>query len=525
VVAKRLKQELVQALDQVEVPAAAVVEPEAAAPAMDVPRELGADERQAMQVAAVQKAAANGKVRPPVTPIPEVPAVTTNLEKAVKDLEAGEITDDVVKLLDDEARLQEHYKRVEAAAEAAQTQEIRDAIGYDELSYEQKKALGVTDGFEKPAGSLTSQNAGTLDERAAFARQQLEQAQAQGDEAGANAWRQELRQLERSRLANAMDANTASQQGLFGAGQYDDTAPLLNQPGALASAQDFNGGGLPGGYQELPSYYEMNGYERARYNNMREIGDSLTEEIRRVAGQDIQVNIDPRRYLVKGKVPGWAEGKPGSTKQIGGWYSPMEDMITINNVLAGEDGRLLQTAYHEAFHRMQYAILTKQELDVMNALPARMKTVAGSFMDVPKGTNLLEYQAVAFQKYAYARQLGIDPAFYMFGGTKTGAPRMQKYLAQVMAVFDKVWNVLERVHNWANGRGYQSIKDIYENAFLGKLGQREPDFALEYITPDQVARTRVLEGWKKTLYSVDERVTQLDAEMNQIRALAAKEGC
>jgi hypothetical protein len=35
----------------------------------------------------------------------------------------------------------------------------------------------------------------------------------------------------------------------------------------------------------------------------------------------------------------------------------------------------------------------------------------------------------------------------------------------------------------------------------------------------------VLEGWKKTLYSVDERVTQLDAEMNQIRALAAKEGC
>jgi hypothetical protein len=161
----------------------------------------------------------------------------------------------------------------------------------------------------------------------------------------------------------------------------------------------------------------------------------------------------------------------------------------------------------------------------MNSLPARMKTVAGSFMDIPKGTNLLEYQAVAFQNYAFARQLGIDPVYYMFGGTKPGAPRTQKYLAQVMSVFDKLWNVLERVHNWANGRGYQSIKDIYENAFLGKLGQREADFALEQITTDQVARMRVLEGWKKTLYSVDERVTQLDAEMNQIRALAAKEGC
>ena len=279
------------------------------------------------------------------------------------------------------------------------------------------------------------------------------------------------------------------------------------------------------GYQELPSYYEMNAYQRARYNNMREIGESLTEEIRRVAGADVDVVIDPRLYLAKGKVPGWGLGKPGSTRQIGGWYTPMEDMITINNVLAGGDGRLLQTAYHEAFHRMQYAILTKQELEVMNSIPGRLKIFAGAAAHVQKGTNLLEYQAVAFQKYAFARQLGIDPVVYMTDGTKASTPRALKYLSQVISVFDKLWNVLERAHNWANGRGYQSVKDIYENAFLGKLGQRETDHVMEYITPDQVARERMLEGWRKTLASVDGRVTQLDAEMNQIRALAAKEGC
>jgi hypothetical protein len=297
-------------------------------------------------------------------------------------------------------------------------------------------------------------------------------------------------------------------------------------PDALASAQNFNGGtGLPGGYQELPSYYEMNAYQRARYNNMREIGESLTEEIRRVAGADVDVVIDPRRYLAKGKVPGWGLGKPGSTRQISGWYTPMEDMITINNVLAGDDGRLLQTAYHEAFHRMQYAILTKQELEVMNSIPGRIKIFLGSAALVEKGTDLLEYQAVAFQRYAFARQLGIDPVVYMTDGTKASTPRALKYLSQVISVFDKLWNVLERVHNWANGRGYQSVKDIYENAFLGKLGQRETDHVMEYITPDQVARERMLEGWRKTLASVDGRVAQLDAEMNQIRALAAKEGC
>ena len=560
VVAKRLKQELVQALDQVEVPAAAIVEPEAAAPAMDVARELGADERQAMQVAAVQKSVANGKVRPPATPIPEIPPVTTNLEKAVKDLEAGEITDDVVKLLDDEARLQDHYKRVEAAAEAAQTQEIRDAVGYDELSYEQKKALGVTDGFERPAQPVTPAFAFPADlsksaprygmaqvtfgsdlDRAAYMLRDaskkskgedrliaaLEAAGLDVDQVRQHGRKvhQALKDKVKAETGSAAAPRSAMKIRLdeVGGGMPADALANVDNPKGWGSV---DGATVPkDGYQELPSYYEMNAYQRARYNNMREIGESLTEEIRRVAGADVDVVIDPRLYLAKGKVPGWGLGKPGSTKQIGGWYRPMEDMITINNVLAGDDGRLLQTAYHEAFHRMQYAILTKQELEVMNSIPGRLKIFAGAAAHVQKGTNLLEYQAVAFQKYAFARQLCIDPVVYMTDGTKASTPRALKYLSQVISVFDKLWNVLERAHNWANGRGYQSVKDIYENAFLGKLGQRETDHVMEYITPDQVARERMLEGWRKTLASVDGRVTQLDAEMNQIRALAAKEGC
>jgi hypothetical protein len=90
------------------------------------------------------------------------------------------------------------------------------------MPLEEKKANGMLD-------TWTVQKAGTLDERTQLARQQLEQAKAQGDEAGAAAWQQELRQLERSRLGNAMDAKAATQQDMFGVGQYDTSTPLLSQ--------------------------------------------------------------------------------------------------------------------------------------------------------------------------------------------------------------------------------------------------------------------------------------------------------
>jgi len=82
---------------------------------------------------------------------------------------------------------------------------------------------------------ITAQEAGTLDERTQLARQQLEQARAQGDEAGAAAWEKELRQLERSRIANAQDAMGQSQQDMFGVGQYDTSTPLLSQSAATAA--------------------------------------------------------------------------------------------------------------------------------------------------------------------------------------------------------------------------------------------------------------------------------------------------
>jgi hypothetical protein len=151
VIARRIKQQLVAAAEQAPVPEVPRVEaPVEQAPVE--PRAMTPDERAAMQLAAVQKAAANGHVRPSTTPIPAIPRDSgVNIEKAAKDLEAGQITDDVVQLLDDELRLRREHEELDAAMQRAQAQENRDAIGYDELTFEQKKALGMTEGFTAPA--------------------------------------------------------------------------------------------------------------------------------------------------------------------------------------------------------------------------------------------------------------------------------------------------------------------------------------------------------------------------------------
>jgi hypothetical protein len=194
VIARRIKQQLVAAAEQAPVPEVPRVEaPVEQAPFE--PRAMTPDERAAMQLAAVQKAAANGHVRPSTTPIPAIPRDSgVNIEKAAKDLEAGQITDDVVQLLDDELRLRREHEELDAAMKRAQVQEVRDAIGYDELTFEEKKALGITEGFVAPASPTITPGFTARDRAKA--------------KAGGSAY--SLEQLQ-ARLAAAEDPVTAAQ--------------------------------------------------------------------------------------------------------------------------------------------------------------------------------------------------------------------------------------------------------------------------------------------------------------------------
>ncbi|QNG26091.1 hypothetical protein [Synechococcus sp. HK01-R] len=207
---------------------------------------LSPADRDAVKAEILGQAIANGEVRPSATPIPPSPdQPSVRLTEGLRDLEQqlreqGNIAPGTpaAQLLVDEVRLAETYQQRDAviAQETARAQ--REAMGYTDLTFEEKKAqAGIAEGWELPParqpGELTTQDATTLDQRAALAKQQREAAEAAGDAEGAAAWREEERRLERSRIANAQGAMDASQQGLFAPGAYDADAPLLNQGGVI----------------------------------------------------------------------------------------------------------------------------------------------------------------------------------------------------------------------------------------------------------------------------------------------------
>jgi len=109
--------------------------------------QLSPEQRDALKSELIAKAAQNGEVRPPSSPMPEMPKDSgVSLDKVAADLESGEITEDVIKALDDELRLEQEFKDLDAQMEGAVLAAKREEIGYDQMPVEEKKANGMVGG-------------------------------------------------------------------------------------------------------------------------------------------------------------------------------------------------------------------------------------------------------------------------------------------------------------------------------------------------------------------------------------------
>ena len=158
VVMKRILRQLEAAADGAP-PAPKVVDE---APVEAVPTEpapLNPAERKALKTQILSKAAQNGEVRPPSTPLLETPRTTdVPLQAVAEAVDRGEITPDVLKALDDEVRLEAEFAEFDAKVEAEVITAEREAIGYDNLTFEEKKATGMLDGWDAPVKrSLSTQ--------------------------------------------------------------------------------------------------------------------------------------------------------------------------------------------------------------------------------------------------------------------------------------------------------------------------------------------------------------------------------
>ena len=219
----------------------------------------------------------------------------------------------------------------------------------------------------------------------------------------------------------------------------------------------------------------------------------LTKDIRTVAGDEVAIRFNNAFMETKGGDVAWGY-KPGETMKVGGEYDPIKDIIEINNVkLISADvqrpellrllvDNLEKTAYHEAFHRVQFNFLKPEEIKVFNQYLAEIKLDFGSMAD--REANALagrpdllpiEKAAVAFQIYAWARKNNLDPRKALLGYTREELGKkgiVSALESAALAVMDTLYDFVERVGNAFNDRGFISIKSIFEDAYSGKLAKR-----------------------------------------------------
>ena len=225
----------------------------------------------------------------------------------------------------------------------------------------------------------------------------------------------------------------------------------------------------------------------------RALVEELTKDIRTVAGDEVAIRFNNAFVETKGGDVAWGY-KPGETLKVGGEYDPITDIIEINGVeLVSADvqqpellrllvDNLEKTAYHEAFHRVQFNFLKPEELRVFNQYLAEIKLDLGSIADRTANARAgrpdllpIEKAAVSFQIYAWARKNNLDPRKALLGYTREelGEKGIVSTLeSAALAVMDTLFDFIEKVGNAFNDRGFISIKSIFEDAYSGKLAKR-----------------------------------------------------
>jgi hypothetical protein len=116
---------------------------------------LSPAQREALRAQVMQKAIAGGEVRPPETPIPALPdGPAVSLKAAADDLRAGTVKpgSPAAQAIADEVRLRAEYAQQDADIRWQQEQALRDATNYEELTFDQKKAMGMGEGFDSQGG-------------------------------------------------------------------------------------------------------------------------------------------------------------------------------------------------------------------------------------------------------------------------------------------------------------------------------------------------------------------------------------
>ena len=130
---------------QMERPGKQLKEDEYARAALKWIEENGPQPSRRQKISKIAKAAAEkGEARPPSTPLVDSP------DPGKLDIEGDRVDVGVLKVLDNEARIAEEYAAIDNALAGDKLEAERAAIGYDEMTFEEKKANGMLNGLDAP---------------------------------------------------------------------------------------------------------------------------------------------------------------------------------------------------------------------------------------------------------------------------------------------------------------------------------------------------------------------------------------
>ena len=90
--------------------------------------------------------------------------------------------------------------------------------------------------------------------------------------------------------------------------------------------------------------------------------------------------------------------------------------------------------------------------------------------------------------------------------------------------FDRLYDVMERVRNFAQGNGFTSVDDLFERAYAGKLAKRrEIGLAFGDIGREPFASDWLSDNAMSERLAAEEAAT--NAQQAELRNKAIKEGC
>ena len=173
--------------------------------------------------------------------------------------------------------------------------------------------------------------------------------------------------------------------------------------------------------------------------------EALTEIVRNVSG------LSDVRWYDRIKVDRYDEAWGKHVSEATGFYDPTADVIALTTQWGNP-----KSAYHEAFHRLQWVYLTDKERAFLRAEEPTLRDMMRKYGDrgeVADKMQLSELEAETFGLWATGRM----PA-------PTG----------LAGAWKKIKDTLARVANYLSGLGYRIPEDIYAAAKRGDIAARTP---------------------------------------------------